>query len=98
MVHHIVLWNLKDELPEQEKKIAAAAIKEKLEAVKDEVKGVISLEVKINEFPSSNKDVGLISVFESIEALNAYQAHPAHERAGAYIKGVTCNRSCLDYE
>lgn len=97
MVHHIVLWNLKEELNEQERKEAAAAVKEKLEAVKDKVEGVVSLEVVINELSSSNKDIGLISAFESAEALNAYQTHPAHVEASAYVKSVTCNRSCLDY-
>lgn len=97
MVHHIVLWNLKEELSEQEKKEAAATIKEKLEAVKDQVEGVISLKVEINELASSNKDIGLISVFESIEALNAYQKHPAHVQAGAYVGSVTYGRTCLDY-
>lgn len=97
MVHHIVLWNLKEELDEQEKAAAAAAMKEKLEAVKQEVDGVISLEVVINEMDSSNKEVGLISVFESEEALEAYQKHPAHVQAGSYIRSVTCGRSCLDY-
>ena len=97
MVHHIVLWNLREDLSEQERKEAAAAVKEKLEAVKDKVDGVISLEVVINELSSSNKDIGLISSFESVEALNAYQTHPAHVEASAYVKSVTCNRSCLDY-
>lgn len=97
MVHHIVLWNLKEELSEQEKKEAAAAIKEKLEAVKEQVEGVVSLQVEINGLASSNKDIGLISVFESVEALNAYQKHPAHVQAGAYVGSVTCARTCLDY-
>lgn len=97
MVHHIVLWNLKEELNENEKKEAAATIKEKLEAVKNEVEGVVSLEVVINELPSSNADIGLISTFESVEALNAYQEHPAHKQAGVYVKSMTCSRKCLDY-
>lgn len=97
MVHHIVLWNLKEELSEQEKKEAAAAIKEKLEAVKEQVEGVVSLQVEINGLASSNKDIGLISVFESVEALNAYQKHPAHVQAGVYVGSVTCARTCLDY-
>ena len=97
MVHHIVMWNLKEELSEQEKKEAAAVIKEKLEAVKEQVEGVISLKVEINALASSNKDIGLIYVFESVEALNAYQKHPAHVQAGEYIRSVTCQRAWLDY-
>lgn len=97
MVHHIVLWNLKEELTTQEKEEALRTMKEKLEAVKKEVKGVISLEVVINGLESSNKDVGLISSFESADALNAYQTHPAHVAASSYVKSVTRDRTCLDY-
>lgn len=97
MVHHIVLWNLKEELSGQEKEEASRTIKEKLEAVKKEIEGVISLEVVINGLESSNKDVGLISVFESAAALNAYQTHPAHVAAASYVRSVTCDRACLDY-
>ncbi len=97
MVHHIVLWNLKEELSAQEKEEAAGRIKEKLEAVKNEVEGVVSLKVEIHGLPSGNKDIGLISVFESEEALNAYQKHPAHVQAGAYVGSVTYGRTCLDY-
>lgn len=97
MVHHIVLWNLKEELSGKEKEEAAKTIKEKLEAVKNEVEGVISLEVVINELSSSNKDIGLISAFDSVEALNNYQTHPAHVAAASYVKSVTCGRACLDY-
>ena len=98
MVHHIVLWDLREELSGEEKKEAAAVIKEKLEAVKDKVEGVLSLEVVIDGLSSGNKDIGLISFFESAEALDAYQTHPAHVEAAGYVKSVTCNRSCLDYE
>lgn len=97
MVHHIVLWNLKEELDEQAKKEAAAVMKEKLEAVKDKVAGVISLEVVTERLSSSNKDIGLISAFESAEALNAYQTHPAHVEAAGYVKSVTSGRVCLDF-
>ena len=97
MVHHIVLWNLNEDIPEDEKKNVANRIKKELEAVKEEVSGVISLSVVTDGLSSSNKDIGLISVFESEEALKAYQVHPAHVAAGTYIRSVTTGRSCLDY-
>lgn len=98
MVHHIVLWNLDEDLSNEEKKDAAARIKKELEAVKEEVSGVVSLSVVTDGLASSNKDIGLISVFESEEALKAYQVHPSHVAAGTYIKSVTSGRVCLDYE
>lgn len=98
MIHHIVLWNLNEDIPEEEKKNVAARIKKELEAVKEEVSGVVSLNVVTDVLASSNKDIGLISVFESEEALKSYQVHPAHVAAGTYIKSVTSGRSCIDYE
>ena len=98
MVHHIVLWNLKEDLSEQEKKEAALEIKRRLEAVADAVEGVVSLEVVIGAMESSNKDIALISRFETEEALKAYQVSPAHVEAGGYIRTVTSGRSCFDYE
>ncbi len=98
MVQHIVLWNFLPELSESQKKEACETIRKNLLAVKKEAKGVISLEVIVNELSSSNKDIGLISSFESEEALQAYQVHPLHVEAGKYIKTVTCDRVCLDYK
>ncbi len=98
MVHHIVLWNLKNSLNEQEKKEAALEIKKRLEAVALQVEGVISLKVEINDMPSSNKDIALISCFETEEALQAYQISPAHKEAAGYVGSVTEGRSCFDYK
>ena len=98
MVNHYVFWNLNDSLSAEEKQKAAETIKEKLEAVEKLVPGVVSLEVKINELESSNRDVALISTFESVEALSAYQVHPEHVKAASYVGSVTCNRTCFDFE
>lgn len=98
MVHHIVLWNLKESLNAAEKKEAALEIKKRLEAVAEQVEGVISLKVEINEMDSSNKDIALISCFETQEALQAYQVSPAHKEAAGYVGSMTEKRSCFDYK
>ena len=54
--------------------------------------------IRTSPITSSNKDIGLISVFESNEALQNYQVHPAHVTAAKYIGSVTEGRVCLDYE
>lgn len=98
MVSHIVLWNLKKELSDEKKKEAALRIKKELEAVKDEVDGVVSLKVVIDGLSSGNRDIALISVFETEEALKSYQVHPAHVNAAGFVGSVTENRTCFDYE
>lgn len=98
MVNHIVLWNYKAELSKQEREEAGERIKKELEGVKEQVSGVVSLQVVTSPLTSSNKEIGLISVFENDEALQKYQVHPAHVAAGKYIRSVTEGRTCLDYE
>lgn len=98
MVHHIVLWNMKEELSEEEKKEAALRIKKELEAVSEQVDGVVSLKVVIDGLESGNRDIALISVFETEEALKAYQVSPAHVKAAGYVGTVTKDRTCFDYE
>ena len=98
MVKHIVLWNFVETLSDREKAEAAAKMKALLEPIKELVPGAVEIEVLSNEFSSSNRDVALISTFETAEALAVYQTHPAHVEAGKFVRSVTCDRACLDYE
>ncbi|MBR1692730.1 MAG: Dabb family protein [Lachnospiraceae bacterium] len=98
MVHHIVCWNFKEGMTAEEKQQAGEIIKQKLEEIKPHAHGAVSIEVKRNELASSNRDLALLSVFETVEDLNGYQVHPMHVEAGKYIKSVTCDRTCFDYE
>ena len=98
MVKHIVLWNFNPELSQDEKQAAGQKMKELLEPIKDLVDGALEIRVVVNDMESSNRDVALIGTYETKEALMAYQVHPAHVEAGKFVRSVTCNRSCLDYE
>lgn len=98
MVKHIVLWDFEKSLDDAQRREAAVRMKELLEPIREKVPGAIAIEVIQNEQASSNRDIALISEFESIEALAAYQIHPDHVEAGKYVRSVTCNRACMDYE
>lgn len=98
MVTHIVMWNFQEQLSEAEKKEAGEIMKERLEALKDVVPGVLSLKVIINELPGSDKDIALIGEYETMEDLDRYAVHPAHLEVVAYVKKAACNRTCFDYE
>ena len=98
MVKHIVLWNFVEELTTQERTQAGEKMKQLLEPIKERVPGAVDIRVIMNEQESSNRDVALISTFETLEALAEYQKHPDHVSAGKYIRSVTCNRACMDYE
>ncbi len=92
-VKHIVIWDfLASATPEHKQ-----AIKADLEALKYSIPGVISLDVCVSTLPQSNADMVLDSVFESAEALSAYQVHPAHVEVAARVREITQNRRMADY-
>ena len=98
MVKHIVLWNFAEGLTESEREEAGRRMKELLEPIRELVPGAREIQVLVNRQSTSNRDVALISDFETVEALANYQNHPAHVEAGKYVRSVTCNRACMDYE
>ncbi len=98
MVRHIVMWNFTETLSEEQKKEAGQKMKEILEPLKEQIPGVLSLKVICGGLASGNRDIALIGDYESQEALNGYTVHPAHVKAGNYVRSVTCNRACMDFE
>ena len=100
MVKHVILWTLRPELSEEEKKTVKAGIKEGLEGLVGKVSGLIDVKVHIDgRLASSNADVMLDSTLESEEALRGYAQHPAHLAvADGKVRPYTISRSCLDFE
>ena len=99
MVKHIILWQLKDEFSEEEKKNIKSGIKEGLENLKGQIDGLIDICVNINGLASSNADLMLDSTFESEEALKAYAVHSAHVKvADEKVRPFTKSRVCLDFK
>lgn len=98
MVKHIVMWNFNADMSLEDKKAAGLKMKELLEPIKNLVPGTVDIKVVINELESSNREIALIGTYETVDALKAYQIHPAHVEAGKYVRSVTCDRACLDFE
>lgn len=99
MVKHIILWKLKEEFSEEEKKQIKAGIKEGLEGLAGQIPGMTEIKVRIDCLPSSTVDVMLDSTFESAEELKAYSTHPKHVAvADSKVRPYTAVRSCMDYE
>ena len=99
MVKHIILWNLKDSLSEEEKIQIKKAIKEGLESLQGVVPGLTDIKVQIDgRLSSSNADLMLECTLESEEALKGYAVHPAHVAiANSRVRPFTAIRSCLDF-
>ena len=96
MVKHIILWKLKDEFNNDEIKME---MKKSLEGLVGKVPGLIEMKIEINPLDSSNVDVMLYSVLESVEALKGYATHPDHVFvADTKVRPYTAERSCIDFE
>ena len=99
MVKHVILWQIKDELSENEKIEVKKGIKEGLEALKDRIPGLLEIKVETAPLASSNADVMLNSSFESEEALKSYAVHPDHVAVADHkVRPYTKTRVCMDYE
>lgn len=99
MVKHVILWNLKEELTEQEKLNVKDGIKSGLEGLQGKIPGLIDIKVNIDPLVSSNCDVMLDSSFEDEASLKSYAIHPDHvEVANTKVRPFTSSRVCMDYE
>lgn len=95
MIKHIILWNFQEGKKSEENKLK---IKDGLESLKDKIPGIVEIEVITKPIAGSNADIMLNSTFESVEALNNYQVHEEHVKVATFVRSVTCNRMCMDYE
>ena len=99
MVKHIILWTLKDEFSDDEKKNIKKGIKESLEALQGKIPGLLEIKVYTDGLASSNADLMLDSSFEDEAALKGYAVHPDHVAAAdGKVRPYTATRSCLDFE
>ena len=90
MVKHIILWTLKDEYTEAQKKEIRAGIKEGLEGLKGQIPGMIDISVRTDYLPTSTVDA---------DALAAYAKNPKHVAvADTKVRPFTANRACMDFE
>ncbi|MBE6779090.1 MAG: Dabb family protein [Ruminococcaceae bacterium] len=98
MVKHVILWQLKDELSEEERTAVKAGMKESLEALAGQIPGLLEMRVQTEGLPTSNAEVMLYSVFTDAQALAGYAVHPAHVAAAdGYVSPYTKNRLCMDF-
>jgi len=99
MVHHIILWKLKETFSPAEKENIKNAAKAGLESLQGKIPGLVSIKVNINGLPSSNADMMLDSVFDDEESLKGYSVHPEHVAvASTKVRPYTQVRMCLDYK
>lgn len=94
MITHIVFFRLKDQSAAN-----LAAAKEKLLSMNGKIPQLRHLEVGVDVIRSERSyDLALVTRFDSLEDLQAYQVHPYHEgEILPYMKSVTAASAAVDY-
>lgn len=96
-IRHIVLWKLAAEDADS-RALHAEQIAERLLALPAVIAEIRRIEVGPNvAFPQTNWDVALVADFDDVEGLEAYQVHPAHQEAAAFVRSVVSERAAVDY-
>jgi hypothetical protein len=94
MITHIVLFKLKDNSPE--------AVERTVQVLRD-MEGKIDelrhLEVGTDILHSERSyDIGLVTKFDSMATLQAYQVHPVHKKVIEHVMTVREASVSVDYE
>ena len=99
MINHIVIWKLKDSALGNSKLENATKMKELLESLKNDIEGILKMEVGINICDSTQSyDIVLNSEFVDQESLDSYQVHPKHMEVGSFISEIRDERIVVDYK
>lgn len=99
MIRHIVWWTLKPEAEGRSAAEKALLIKQRLEALRDQIPGLVSIDVALDFLESSTLPVQVLltSVHENAEALKVYASHPKHVAIGQeLVSRVTSSRQAID--
>ena len=95
MITHIVLFKLKEQSTESIEKA-----KERILSMEGKVEQLRHLEVGTDVIRSERSyDLALVTKFDSLADLNAYQVHPYHaEQVAAYMRSVSSAVAVVDFE
>lgn len=100
MIRHIVMFSFKDEAEGCTKAENVQKTKEMLDALPGKIDKIRAQTVAVNADAASkeNFDLVLVSDFDSLEDLQAYQVHPDHVAVGTFMRPRRIARACVDFE
>lgn len=94
MITHIVLFKLKDRSPE-----SVETTVQVLKNMEGKIEELRHLEVGTDVLHSERSyDIALVTKFDSMEALQAYQVHPVHKKVIEHMTSVREASVSVDYE
>jgi hypothetical protein len=98
MIHHTVVWKLRD-MDDTERDAIVSRFGLELSHLVGVVPGLVAVTLGVDAGTTeSNWDLSLLSVHESHDALDAYQTHPDHVAIGAWFKDAVVSRAAVDSE
>ena len=98
MIRHVVIWKMAAADADTRTEHAAEVVR-LLRGLETAVPVIRSLSVGTNvAVPEANADVSLVMDIDDLDALEAYQTHPAHQEVAAYIRSVAGGRMAVDFE
>lgn len=92
MIRHIVMWKFRPGTETEQ-----ARFLEGLRGLLGVIPQLLWSEVSVNT-GDGNYDAVLVSRFENMDALRAYQADPRHQAVSALCKAIRTDRASVDYE
>jgi hypothetical protein len=98
MVKHIVVFKLKEGVPQEEKNALIAQFKKAIESLPAQIPVIRKIEVGFNINPKEDWHIALYSEFDSLEDVKTYAVHPGHVAAGKILAGIRETRACVDYQ
>ncbi|MEC0249143.1 Dabb family protein [Paenibacillus chitinolyticus] len=95
MITHVVFFKLKDRSPESVEQARA-----KLQNMEGKISELLHIEVGADVIHSERSyDLALITKFNSLEDLKAYNVHPVHQDVLAYmVEAKDGVAPCVDFE
>jgi quinol monooxygenase YgiN len=98
MIRHVVAFRLGAADPDQ-RKVDVAGMRDRLEPLVRSVPGVLDLRVHSDlGLVESHWHAVLVSDHPDNAALEAYQRHPEHVAAVAWVNTVVVDRAVVDFE
>ena len=98
MIRHIVMFKLKKSDNQENLNGIKNEIKIRLESLPGKINVIRSMEVGINIVESDRAfDLALVSSFDSLDDLETYRVHPAHQEVVKYIGTVRDQSAAVDF-
>jgi len=92
MIKHVIMWKFREGQKE-----AMEEFLTRLKALNGVIPQIVSMEVGVSCNPDNNFDAVLISTYDSMEDMKAYQNDPRHVEVSQLCKAIRTERAAVDF-